>query len=397
MAGKRKDNKGRVLKERESQKSDGRYQYKHLDPNTHQYAYVTDPTLEGMRKKKTELIRSIESGISYSSGKITVNELLGMYIEMKDDKTENTQINYASWAEMVKRESFGNRRICDVKEMEVRRWFKAMRKNGKAYNTISAMSKILKPSFKMAMKNHLIRENPFDFRLNDVLTNDTVKREALTDEQVAALLDFIAHDSTYSQHLDWFIVLLETGVRISEFCGLTKADLDFENRLIVINKQLLRRKDGSKYMKTPKSAAGNRVIAMSDTVCNSLHNIIEHRNCRTVEPMIDGHCGFLMLTKGDNPVIATDLESIMRRVVNKYNREHPDNPLPRITPHIFRHTLCSNLLNKGMSAANVAAMMGHDNPTTTMKYYAHANNEQAINQMRQILEFNSSATLAVNG
>lgn len=42
-------------------------------------------------------------------------------------------------------------------------------------------------------------------------------------------------------------------------------------------------------------------------------------------------------------------------------------------------------------------MMGHDNPTTTMKYYAHANNEQAINQMRQILEFNSSATLAVNG
>ena len=113
--------------------------------------------------------------------------------------------------------------------------------------------------------------------------------------------------------------------------------------------------------------------------------------------MIDGHCGFLMLTKGDKPVIAADLESIMRRAVNKYNRKHPDNPLPRITPHTFRHTLCSNLLNRGMSAANVAAMMGHDNPTTTMKYYAHANNEQAINQMRQILEFNSSATLAVNG
>ena len=249
----------------------------------------------------------------------------------------------------------------------------------------------------MALKNHLIRENPFDFRLNDILTNDTAKRDALTNEQVNALLDFITNDSTYSRHLDWFIVLLGTGVRISEFCGLTKADLDFENRLITINKQLLRRKDGSKYMKNPKSAAGNRVIAMSDAVCNSLHNIIEQRNCGTVEPMIDGHCGFLMLTKGDKPVIAADLESIMRRAVNKYNRKHPDNPLPRITPHTFRHTLCSNLLNRGMSAANVAAMMGHDNPTTTMKYYAHANNEQAINQMRQILEFNSSATLAVNG
>ena len=102
MAGKRKDNKGRVLKEGECQKKNGIYQFKKLDPNTHKYAYVTDPTLEGMRKKKAELIRSIESGISYSSGKITVNELLGMYIEMKDDRTENTQINYASWAEMVK-------------------------------------------------------------------------------------------------------------------------------------------------------------------------------------------------------------------------------------------------------------------------------------------------------
>lgn len=396
MAEKRKDNKGRVLKEGECQKKNGSYQFKKLNPNTHQYDYVTDPTLEGMRRKKAELLRAIESGISYSSGKITVNELLGMYIEMKDDKTENTQINYASWAEMVKRESFGNRRICDVKEMEVRRWFKAMRKNGKAYNTISAMSKILKPSFKMAMKNHLIRENPFDFRLNDVLTNDTVKREALTDEQVAALLDFIAHDNTYSQHLDWFIVLLETGVRISEFCGLTKADLDFENRLIVINKQLLRRKDGSKYVKAPKSAAGNRVIAMSDEASNSLHNILEHRKCRTVEPMIDGYCGFLMLTKGDKPVVATGLGAIMRRVVEKYNREHSDNPLPPITPHIFRHTLCSSLLNEGMSAANVAAIMGHDNPTTTMKYYAHANNMQAIKQMRQILEFGRLKTLAVN-
>ena len=109
MAGKRKDNKGRVLKEGECQKKNGIYQFKKLDPNTHKYAYVTDPTLEGMRKKKAELIRSIESGISYSSGKITVNELLEMYIEMKDDKTENTQINYTSWAEMVKREQFGNR------------------------------------------------------------------------------------------------------------------------------------------------------------------------------------------------------------------------------------------------------------------------------------------------
>ena len=396
MAEKRKDNKGRVLKEGECQKKNGIYQFKKLDPNTHKYAYVTDPTLEGMRKKKAELIRAMESGISYSNGKITVNELLEMYIEQKDDRTENTKINYASWAEMVKRETFSNRCICDVNEIDARWWFKAMRKSGKSYNTISAMSKILKPAFKMAVKSHLIRENPFDFRLNVILTNDTVKRDALTDEQVSALLDFIANDNKYSQHWDWFIVLLETGVRISEFCGLTKADLDFENRLIDINKQLLRRSDGSKYITTPKTDAGKRIIAMSDAAYNSLHNILEHRKCGTVEPMIDGYCGFLMLTKGDKPVIANDLEAIMRRVVNKYNREHPDNPLPRITPHIFRHTLCSNLLNKGMSAANVAAMMGHDNPTTTMKYYAHANNKQAINQMRQILEFSRPETLAAN-
>ena len=51
MAGKRKDNKGRVLKEGECQKKNGIYQFKKLDPNTHQYAYVTDPTLEHEKEK----------------------------------------------------------------------------------------------------------------------------------------------------------------------------------------------------------------------------------------------------------------------------------------------------------------------------------------------------------
>lgn len=45
-------------------------------------------------------------------------------------------------------------------------------------------------------------------------------------------MGFIREDKTYTKYYDEFVVLLGTGMRVSEFCGLTKSDLDFENRRI---------------------------------------------------------------------------------------------------------------------------------------------------------------------
>lgn len=56
-------------------------------------------------------------------------------------------------------------------------------------------------------------------------------------------MDFMAHDSVYQKHYDDVLILLKTGLRISEFCGLIKSDLDFNNRSISISHELLNDKD----------------------------------------------------------------------------------------------------------------------------------------------------------
>lgn len=180
------------------------------------------------------------------------------------------------------------------------------------------------------------------------------------------------------------VVLLYTGMRVSEFCGLTTSDLDFEQRTISINKQLLRRNDGSRYIqRMTKTKAGMRTLFMSDAVSESLHNMIREREKQKVSPMIDQCGGFLMLTRQGNPVVACNLEVPLKKAVTKYNAEHPEKLLPRITPHIFRHTFCSNMLNDGVSLPNTQAMMGHENPNTTLTY-AHPDATQAMAEMARI-------------
>jgi integrase len=78
----------------------------------------------------------------------------------------------------------------------------------------------------------LIRKNPFGFELVNVIVNDSVRREAVTRKQEREFLRFIKEDAHFCKYYDAIFILFNTGLRISEFCGLTKSDLDFKNKRI---------------------------------------------------------------------------------------------------------------------------------------------------------------------
>ena len=83
-----------------------------------------------------------------------------------------------------------------------------------------------------------------------------VPKTVLTEEQEEKLLAFAKADKTYSKNYDEILILLKTGLRISEFGGLTLPDLDFENRLVNIDHQLLRDTEIGYYIETPKTKSG---------------------------------------------------------------------------------------------------------------------------------------------
>ena len=209
---------------------------------------------------------------------------------------------------------------------------------------------------------------------------------ALTKRQQRDFLNFIAEDKHYSQYLDEIVVLLGTGMRVSEFCGLTMADLDFEKRRIRVDHQLVWTRSCKRYVEKTKTECGCRFLPMSDEVYRSLYNILSNRPKPQKEPMIDGYTGFILLDQNGNPKVALHIEHVVKRIWQKYNEVHVI-PLPRITPHVFRHTFCTNMADAGMDLKSLQYLMGHSDVSVTLNVYTHSSYEKAEESMARILSF----------
>ena len=90
-----------------------------------------------------------------------------------------------------------------------------------------------------AMQDDCIRKNRFDFQLNTVIEDDTEPKVPLTPAPGRKFFVLCSKmTGVYQKYYDELIILLGTGLRISELCGLTDTDIDFENRIINVDHQL---------------------------------------------------------------------------------------------------------------------------------------------------------------
>lgn len=391
MAAKRKDIKGRVLRTGEGQRKDGKYDFRYTDPWGKRRSVYAD-TLDELRIKERKIKKWIdeETGESYAAGQITVLELVKRYLKLKISSRYNTQVNYSTVVNFLSKDPFGQRPIRSIKVSDAKLWFiRLQREEGKRYCTITNIRGVVKPAFDMAWDEEIIRRNPFSFKITDAVINDTVPRVALTEEQEARWMRFIRCDNTYRKYYDEFVVLLGTGMRVSEFCGLTKKDVDFKKREIHVDHQLIRErhKDHRSYfIEKTKTASGCRVIPMTDEVYESLKRIVDKRKKPKTEMMVDGYSGFILLDTNGNPKTALHIENECRWAMHKYNKKHPNEPLPHITPHVYRHTFCTKMAQKGMEVKALQYLMGHSDACVTMNVYTHTNYQYAAEQLKLITQ-----------
>lgn len=391
MSNRRHDEKGRVLKDGESLRKDQRYQYRYTDASGNRHTlYAND--LQELRQKEAEVQRALDSGVNYAAGLITVIELVERYISLKQGVRYNTRVGYDFVLGILRKEEFGKRLINKIKTSDVQLWLIKLQNDGKGYSTIQSVRGVLNPAFQMAYNEDVIRKNPFSFKLTDVVTNDSKRRIALTPEQLNTWMEFIRTERTYKKYYDEFVVLLGTGMRVSEFCGLTKSDVDFENRRIRVDHQLVRERGGKYYVEKTKTEAGRRFIPMTREVCDSLKRIVAKRKPLKLEWVIDGYSEFILLDKDDKPKVALHIENEMRWALHKYELLHPDKPLPHITPHVLRHTFCTNMANEGMNVKGLQYLMGHSEADVTMNVYTHTSYEFAAEQLAKITDFPTGKT-----
>lgn len=381
MAERRKDSKNRVLRSGESQRKDGTYMYRYTDVRGKRVC-VYARTLEDLRVKEQTIQKELNGGIDYAAGEIIVLDLLKRYIATKTGVRYNTKVGYQFVLNLVSKENFGFLKIRDIKPSDAKQWFIKLYQDGRRYSTIISVRGVLRPAFEMAVEDDIIRRNPFSFQITDVVPNDSKTRQAISGEVKERFLTFIRESRHYSQYYDEIIILLGTGMRVSELYGLTRADLDFEARRIKVERQLTRTRHCEYYVEKPKTASGERYIPMTDEVYRAFQNAVQRRKQPKVELLIDGHTGFLFLDKDGKPKVAMHLEHVMKRIVDRYNDAHEDK-LPSITPHVLRHTFCTEMANSGIDLKSLQYLMGHSDAGVTLNVYTHASYEAAENAMRK--------------
>ena len=122
----------------------------------------------------------------------------------------------------------------------------------------------------MAVDDDLLVKNPFEFQLATVVVNDSVTREAITRKQERQFLEFVKNDKHFWKYYEGIFILFKTGMRISEFVGLTISDLDMKNRKIIIDHQLQRTRDMQYVIEDTKTSCSTREIPMADEVYECL-------------------------------------------------------------------------------------------------------------------------------
>lgn len=396
----RRDSKHRVLRAGESVRADGKYQFKYHVAGKPKFVYSwrLEPTDKLPAGKKPCLsLRELEKQIGFDletqldplKKNMTVMELVERYLSTKTGARPNTVANYNFVKNNLKKEDFGGKKIAHVKTSDAKLFLIKLQNDGKGYSTVKTVRGVLRPAFQMAVDDDILNKNPFGFQLAGVVVNDSVTREAISREQMREFLKFVHDDNCYCKYYEVVCILFHTGMRISEFCGLTVKDVDLENKIVNIDHQLQRTSDMRYVIEPTKTNAGTRKIPITEDVEVCFRAILEDRQTPRMETFIDGYSGFLFYDEKGMPLVAMHWEHRFNHMVSRYNDIYRVQ-IPNITPHVCRHTYCSNQAKAGMSPKTLQYLMGHSDIGVTLNVYTHLGVEDAADELKRMEELESA-------
>ena len=396
MAKVRKDLRGRSLRKGEVQRSsDKRYMYTYTDPmGRRKFIYAND--LAELREKEAKLMKDQLDGLDlYVAGKASVNDTFDRYMSTKYNLRESTKSSYLYTYDHYVRDTFGKKRIADIKYSDVLQFYYYLLNEVKiSLGTLDTIHCLLHPTFQLAVRDEIIRNNPTDGVMKEISRESGKNRgirHALTVEQQRAFMEYIANHPIYYHWWPMFTVLLGTGCRIGEALGLRWQDLDYDRRTISINHSLsyYQKPDTNKSVlriSKPKTEAGIRTIPMLDVVKDAFQMLYEEQLENGFnETEIDGMSGFIFCNRFGTVPNPQTVNHTIKRIANSYNadevvrakKERRDPViLPNFSCHHLRHTFCTRLCENETNLKVIQSIMGHRNIETTMDIYAEATEEK---------------------
>ena len=235
-----------------------------------------------LRVREEKLIKDQLDGLdTYVAGSATVNFVFDRYISTKSELRGTTMRNYKYMYDRFIRNGFGRKKIAAIKFSDVLQFYQHLLKDKEMQiNTLETIHTVLHPTFQLAVRDDIIRNNPSDGVMAQIKKQPGKNhgvRHALTLEQQRAFINYVESSPKYFRWTSLFKFLLGTGCRIGEAIGIRWEDVDFEKRIISINHSLVYYSTEYKEhpmctfsISLPKTEAGIRIIPMMDAVYDAL-------------------------------------------------------------------------------------------------------------------------------
>lgn len=391
MVNRRKDSHGRVLKEGESQRKTGGYDYRWRSGGGQRHS-IYAKTLEELREKEEVILRDKSNGIRTEARNTTLNDIFDMWVELKRGLKDNTFQNYQYMYTQFVYENLGQMKVSQIKRSDVRRFYNLLAdERNLKIATIDNVHTVLHQVLQLAVEDDYLRNNPSDNALKELKqahNMETDKKRALSMEEQQLFMDFLESSRQYSHWKPIFAVMLGTGLRVGEVTGLRWEDLDFENRTISVNHTLVyyNHKENGCYfnVNTPKTKAGKRVVPMTESVKEAFEQEKMYQEAMNIscQVRVDGYTNFVFVNRFGNVQHQGTLNKAIRRIIRDCNDEILEKKsganvvlLPRFSCHILRHTFATRLCEVGVNMKVIQDVLGHADIGTTMNIYADATKE----------------------
>ena len=377
MAEKRRDNKNRVLKSGESQRKDGRYMYKYTDVDgkvKYEYSWKLVPTDKmpagklnelSLREKIKEVEKRKEEGVTSKGSRMTVLQLVEEALAAKSVRKQ-TMINYRAKIRChIVGSAIAGKKISTVNRVDAKAFRDELFEKKLLKSSAREVYNILVGAFKYGVEEEYVKRNPFSGGMKDYRGTASEKVLALTPQQKDAFFRFVQRDKLAARYADEIELMFETGLRVGEFAGLTYKNVDLEKKVIRVVQQ--RYHNGE--IGSPKTNAGIREIPISRKAHECLLRI-QMKNGSTREPD-----SYVACTRDGSPTVGDTWTSRFKSIRERWAKEDPENAC-RITPHVCRHTYCTDLIRAGVNPKAVQYLMGHSNLSVTMDIYASNNSKE---------------------
>lgn len=296
---------------------------------------------------------------------MTVNAWFDYWIDVKRRTVRpNTVRNYTERYFKNIEPIIGGKLLNNVNTIHCQTIMNRMGDEGYKTTTIYQAKITLYNMLDYAYQNDVILKNPCNKMVKHDVGLPSDKKQALTIEQQKAFCNIIKGNAYEYQYR----FLMQTGLRTGEMIGLRWSDVDFDNRIITINRTMeYRHSTGEWRVGEPKSKSGYRKVPLTAEAVEIL-KLQKQKNCKIkVVPMewID----VVFLCKNGTPVKNSTYDTMLFKLCDKAG-------IGRFSMHVLRHTFATRCIEAGMMPKTLQTILGHSNIGITMNLYVHTTEEQ---------------------